>query len=30
VFFDASFSGGHGALLASVWVCGGCRLPKRT
>jgi hypothetical protein len=30
VLFDASFRGGHGALLDAVWVFGGCRLPKRT
>jgi hypothetical protein len=30
VFFDVSCGGGHGALLASVWVFGGGRLSKRT
>ena len=30
VFFDVSCGGGHGALLASVWVCGDGSLPKRT
>jgi hypothetical protein len=29
VVFGVSCAGGHGALLDSVWVCGGCRLPKR-
>ena len=28
-FFEVSCGAGHGALQASVWGCGGGRLPKR-
>jgi hypothetical protein len=30
VFFEVSCGGGPGALLASVWLCGGDSLSKRT
>jgi len=30
VFFCVSFGWGHRVLLDAAWVCGDCRLPKRT
>src|SRR5262245_24091170 len=29
VFFGVSFAADHGVLLHSLWVLGGCRLPRR-